>query len=55
MANYVCMFYGEFNQDRSSLQDVFRKGRPKQVVVSETIDAVCQLILQDRHVSYREI
>ena len=28
---------------------------PKSVVVPETIDAVRQLILQDRYVTYREI
>ena len=32
--------YFEFNQGRSSLQDEFREGRPKSVVVPETIDAV---------------
>ena len=37
------------------VQDEFREGRPKSVVVPETIEAVPQLILQDRHVSYREI
>ena len=30
------------------LQDEFREGRPKSVVVLETIDAVRQLIFQDR-------
>ena len=39
----VYRWYDEFNRDRSSLQDEF-----KSVVVPETIDAVCQLILQDR-------
>ena len=34
----------------SSLLDEFREGRPKSVVV-----AVRQLILQDCHVTYREI
>ena len=48
-------WYGEFKQGNSSLQDEFREGRPKSVVVPETIDAVRQLILQGRHVSYREI
>ena len=51
----VYLWYGEFNRGRSSLQDEFREGRPKLVVVPETIDAVRQLILQDRHVAYREI
>ena len=38
------------------VQDEFREGRPKSVVVPETIDAVRQLILQyRRHVTYREI
>ena len=48
-------WYDEFNQSRSSLQDEFREGRLKSVVVPETIDAVLQLILQDSHVTYREI
>ena len=30
----VYRWYGEFNQSRSSLQDEFRKGPPKSVVVS---------------------
>ena len=33
----------------------FVEGRPKSVVVPETIDAGHQLILQDGHVTYREI
>ena len=41
----VDRWYGEFNRGRSSFQDEFR----------EIIDAVCQLILQDRHVTYHEI
>ena len=41
----VYRWYGEFNRHRSSLQDEFREGRPKSVVVPETIDAVRQLIL----------
>ena len=51
----VYRWYGEFIRDRSSLQDEFREDRPKSVVVPETIDAVRQLILQGRHVTYREI
>ena len=50
---YRC--YGEFNRGRSSFQNEFREGRPKSVVVPATIDAVCQLILQDRYASYREV
>ena len=48
-------WHGEFNRGRSSLQDEFREGRSKSVVVPKTIDAVLQLISQDRHVTYREI
>ena len=51
----VYRWYGEFNRGRSSLQNEFREGRPKPVVVPETIDAVRQLILLDRHVTYCEI
>ena len=46
--------YGEFNRFHSSIQDEFRKGRLKSVAVPGTIDAVRQLILKDRHVTYRE-
>ena len=51
----VYRWYGEVNRGRNSLQDEFREGHPKLVVVPETIDAVHQLILQDRHMTYREI
>ena len=51
----VYRWFGEFNRGRSSPQDEFREGRPKSVIVSETIDAVGQLILQNHHVTYREI
>jgi histone-lysine N-methyltransferase SETMAR len=48
-------WYNEFNRGRSSLQDEFREGRPKSAVTPENIDAVRELIIQDRHVTYREI
>ena len=51
----VYRWYDEFNRGRSLLQDELREGPSKSVVVPETIDAVPQLILQDRHVSYRAI
>ena len=47
--------YGEFNRGHSSLQDEFREGRSKSVVVPKTIDAVLQLILQVGHMTYPEI
>ena len=51
----VYRWCAEFNRGPSSLQEEFREGHPKSVVVPETIIAVRQLILQDRHVTYREI
>ena len=51
----VFRWFSEFNRGRSALQDEFREGRPKSVVVPENIDAVRELVLQDRHVTYREI
>ena len=38
----VYRWYGEFNRDRGLLQDEFREGRPKLVVVPETIDGMRQ-------------
>ena len=44
----------EFNRGRRSLKDVVREGPPKTAVVSENIDVLHELIMQDRHVRYRE-
>ena len=35
----IYRWYGEFNRGRSLRQDEFREGRPRSVVVPETIDA----------------
>ena len=51
----VIRWYRESNRCSSSLENEFHEGYPKSVVVPETIDAVRQLIFQDRHVTYREI
>ena len=48
-------WFNEFNCDRSSLKDKFRKGLSKTVVVPKNINAVRELIMPDRHVSYRKI
>ncbi|GFY37385.1 hypothetical protein TNIN_329351 [Trichonephila inaurata madagascariensis] len=48
-------WYNECNRGRRSIHDEFRVRCPKPVVVPETTNAVCKLIKQDLHVSYREI
>ena len=48
-------WFNEFNCGRRSLKDEMRKGPPKTAAGSENIDAVHELIKQDRHVTYREI
>ena len=45
----------EFNRGRSSLKDEFREGPSITTVVSDNIDIVHELIMQDRLVTYREI
>ena len=47
-------WFNEFNCGRRSLKEV-REGRPTSAIVSENIDAVRELKMQDRHVIYREI
>ena len=49
------MNLNEFNCGRHSLKDEVREGRPKTAVVSENIDGVRELIMQDRHGTYRYI
>ncbi|GBP64408.1 hypothetical protein EVAR_43185_1 [Eumeta japonica] len=51
----VYHWFSEFNRGRSMLTDEFEEGRAKSVVVPQNIDAVRELIMQDRHVTYREI
>ena len=48
-------WFNEFIGSRSLLKDELREGPPKTAVVPENIDAVRELIMQDRHVKYREI
>ncbi|GBP20431.1 hypothetical protein EVAR_14680_1 [Eumeta japonica] len=50
----VCHRFSEFNCGRSMLTDEFKEGRPKSVV-PQNIDAVRELIMQDRHVIHRKI
>ncbi|CAK9815952.1 Histone-lysine N-methyltransferase SETMAR [Anthophora plagiata] len=51
----VYHWFSEFNRGRHSLTDEFKEGRPKSVVVPQNIDAVRELVMQDRHLTYREI
>ena len=51
----VKRWFNEFNRERHSLTDEFRKYRPKLVLGPENINAVQKLIMQDRHVTYCEI
>ena len=44
-----------FNRGRRLLKDEIPEGPPKTGVEPENIDAVPELIMQDRHVTYREI
>ncbi|GBP26946.1 hypothetical protein EVAR_95732_1 [Eumeta japonica] len=48
-------WFSEFNRGRSMLTDEFKDSRPKSVLVPQNIDAVLYAIMQDRHVTYREI
>ena len=48
-------WFNECNWGRRLLKDEVRETRPKIAVVSEHIDAVRELIMQDRHVTNREI
>ena len=48
-------WFNEFNCGRRSLKDEVREDRPKTAVLSENINAIRVHIMQDRHVTYREI
>ncbi|CAH1977550.1 unnamed protein product [Acanthoscelides obtectus] len=51
----ISCWYGEFKRGRVSLSDDPRVGAPKMAVTQENVDAVRKLIIEDRHVTYREI
>ena len=50
---YNC--FAEFQRGRSYLSDEFHEGRLITATTPENIDAVSNLILPDRHLTYREI
>ncbi|KAG7308967.1 hypothetical protein JYU34_004823 [Plutella xylostella] len=51
----IYRWYSEFRRGRSSLTTVPSTGRPKTAVTQDNIDAVRQLIKEDRHVTYEQI
>ncbi|CAH2007245.1 unnamed protein product [Acanthoscelides obtectus] len=51
----ISRWYGEFKRGRVSLSDDPRVGAPKTAVTQENVDAVRKLIIEDRHVTYRDI
>ncbi|CAH1962912.1 unnamed protein product [Acanthoscelides obtectus] len=51
----ISRWYGEFKRGRVSLSDDPRVGAPKTAVTQENVDAERKLIIEDRHVTYREI
>ncbi|CAH2020961.1 unnamed protein product [Acanthoscelides obtectus] len=51
----ISRWYGEFKRGRVSLSDDPRLGAQKTAVTQENVDGVRKLIIEDRHVTYREI
>ncbi|CAH1982766.1 unnamed protein product [Acanthoscelides obtectus] len=51
----ISRWYGEFKRGPVSLSDDPRVGAPKTAVTQENVDGVRKLIIEDRHVTYREI
>ncbi|CAH1988540.1 unnamed protein product [Acanthoscelides obtectus] len=51
----ISRWYGEFKPGRVSLSDDPRVGAPKTAVTQKNVDAVRKLIIEYRHVTYREI
>ncbi|CAH2010681.1 unnamed protein product [Acanthoscelides obtectus] len=50
----ISRWYEEFKRGRVSLSDDPRVGAPKPAVTQENVDAVRKLIIEERHVTYRE-
>ncbi|CAH1973244.1 unnamed protein product [Acanthoscelides obtectus] len=51
----ISRWYGEFKLGRVCLSDDPRVGAPTMAATQENVDAVRKLIIEDRHVTYREI
>ncbi|CAH2014203.1 unnamed protein product [Acanthoscelides obtectus] len=50
----ISRWYGEFKRGRVSLSDDPRVGAPKTAATQENVNAVRKLIIEERHVTYRE-
>ena len=48
-------WFNESKRGRRSLKDKFGEGCPNTVILLRNIEAVRELIVQERHVTYREI
>jgi len=51
----VYEWYANFKRGRVELCDESCEGRPATAVIPENIDAVCNLLQEDHHTTYREI
>ena len=51
----VYNWYAEFSRGRDHFEDEPRAGRPRSTVTPENIEAVCQLISVDQHLTYQQI
>ncbi|CAH1990304.1 unnamed protein product [Acanthoscelides obtectus] len=54
-ASTTFRWYGEFKRGRVTLSADPRVSAPKPTVTQENVDAARKLIIEDRHVTYREI
>ncbi|CAH1991460.1 unnamed protein product [Acanthoscelides obtectus] len=55
LLSVISRWFREFKRGRVSVSDDPRVGAPKTAVTQKNVDAVRKLIIEDRHVTYREI
>lgn len=51
----ICRWYNEFKRGKNSFEDDPRSGRPSTSVTDENIDAVRELVKDNRRITYKEI
>jgi len=49
----VFQWYGRFRDGRETTEDDFRTGRPTDFNNDNNVEKICQLLLQNRHLSLR--